>query len=163
MNPNNVIAIVLAAGAIVLLGAFLFFYNSFSVFPYSTSVPNNSNTAANSVPLQQPEPNDITEINNGGQRENELLWAMIARPTVEKGCLAEAKRSAGNYAWGVKSCSCSQNESEESKFYNCSISAIDGEHPLTISCIKSEGSCLITSEQGQSRLTFRQLQAIVEG
>ena len=87
----------------------------------------------------------------------EDLWASITLPSVEKNCLSAAKVQAGDLAWAVSSCSCLETKTLGEKNYSCVVSAIDGPHDLGLDCIKEQGNCVITSEQGTFTFTFQEL------
>lgn len=88
---------------------------------------------------------------------NDDLWSTITLPLVEKNCLSAAKVQAGDLAWAVSSCSCSETKTLGEKNYSCTVSAIDGKHNLELDCVKEQGNCVITSEQGTFTFTFQEL------
>lgn len=88
---------------------------------------------------------------------NDDLWSTITLPLVEKNCLSAAKVQAGDLAWAVSSCSCSETKTLGEKNYSCVVSAIDGKHNLELDCVKEQGNCVITSEQGTFTFTFQEL------
>jgi len=88
---------------------------------------------------------------------DEDLWSSITLPLVEKNCLTAAKVQAGDLAWAVSSCSCTETKTLEEKNYSCAVSAIDGKHDLGLDCVKEQGNCVITSEAGTFTFTFQEL------
>lgn len=93
----------------------------------------------------------------------EQAWAMIKRENVESACLSQAKKTAvaSGYDDGVVfGCSCTAQESPDAKSYDCSVSALDGTHPVAISCTKSQQTCEIVSQQGAATYTFDELQSL---
>ena len=88
---------------------------------------------------------------------NADLWPSITLPLVEKNCLSAAKVQAGDLAWAVSSCSCTETKTLVEKNYSCAVSAIDGQHNLELDCVKEQGNCVITSEQGNFTFTFQEL------
>jgi hypothetical protein len=93
----------------------------------------------------------------------ELQWSLITKANVEGVCLSEAKKQAVEKGYGegvVFGCTCSAQESSESKSYACEVSALDGSHPVSVSCAKSAQSCQISSEAGAFAYSFEELQAM---
>lgn len=92
----------------------------------------------------------------------EESWSQINNPGVERACLAQAKREAKAMGYSeslVFGCSCTETASAEVKSYDCKVSALDGNHPVSVVCTKSKQVCEVTSEQGKVTYTFEQLQA----
>lgn len=96
----------------------------------------------------------------------EKTWALIYKANVEKACIASAKDEAaaqGYGTWVVSGCSCTVlEESEGRKAYDCKVSALDGNHPLSIDCRLSLLLCTVVSEKGALSYGFEQLQAMAE-
>ena len=106
-----------------------------------------NSSSAPQAPLQSAGPEDA-------------LWGLIEKGLVERGCLAQAKQQAGDYAWAVRSCTCNAKEDEGEKFYGCGIGAIDGVHLLSVNCVRKGAYCAFSSEQGQAAMSFSQLAAM---
>ena len=87
----------------------------------------------------------------------EDLWKIITLPLVETNCLSAAKTQAGDLAWAVTSCSCTETKTLVEKNYTCTVFAIDGPHDLGLNCVKEQGNCSVTSEQGNVTFTFEEL------
>lgn len=124
--------------------------------PRLPSPPDISNLPNASASAPQPE-------NASASGKTEQDWAMITKENVERACLSEAKKEAvaQGYSEGVVfGCACSASESAGSKSYECSVSALDGGHPVGIVCTKSKEACTITTRQGEATYTFEQLQAL---
>ena len=121
-------------------------FNSSNESPIAPSAINTSPPANQSPPIQ-----------------SEPDWAMISKSNVESACLSQAKKAAvsGGYSEGlVFSCACGAQESAWIKSYECSVSALDGAHPISIICTKSEKTCRISFEGSMATFTFGQLQAL---
>ncbi len=86
------------------------------------------------------------------------IWERITAKTVEEVCLAEAKRTAGDYSWAVTGCRCKESGGEEVKDYECSIQTLQGKYNLTIECVKEEERCAYSSEFGSGSLTFEEIE-----
>jgi len=152
IQSGSLVALILIAGVVV--------------FALTFQMPHPSISGQNSTvsdDLQSPQASESSPVTDPGPSRSDELWNMIDSVVVEKNCLAEAKKSAGSNAWAVRGCSCSAQQNESRKVYACSVSALDGSHPVGIDCIKELGYCEINSEQGVARLTFEQLQQIVAG
>ena len=136
--------------------------------PQETGVPpapsppivlNSSNESLN-IP---PDINTSPPANYSPPSQSEQDWAMINKSNVEGACLSQAKKAAvaGGYSEGlVFSCACGAQESAGIKSYECSVSALDGAHPISINCTKSEKNCRITFDGSIAAFTFDQLQAL---
>lgn len=102
-------------------------------------------------------------LNSSPPDKTEQDWAMITKANVEGACLAAAKKeaTAQGYSEGVVfGCACSAQESGTAKSYGCSVSALDGGHPVGINCTKSEKACTINTQAGNATYTFGQLQSL---
>ena len=121
--------------------------------------------AQNEIPPPPPGAAELPPAPEGqGNAQLEAQWATITKGNVEQACLSSAKEEAvaSGYSGSlVFSCSCSAQESEGYKSYNCDISAADGSHALSAACTKSEQSCVINSEKGTVTYTFEELMALV--
>ena len=122
------------------------------------------------VPSAQQAPSSVPNITPNASAnafqpdKTEQDWAMISKENVENACLSQAKAAAvakGYNEGMVFSCSCIAQESPGFKSYDCSISALDGEHSAGITCIKSGQTCSIDSQEGTATYTFDDLQALV--
>lgn len=112
--------------------------------PSSTGNPNNP-----SAPLQPD--------------RSEEQWAAITVPRLESACLSIARQEAKAAGYDerlVFSCSCAGDEGAQRKTYACTISALDGGHPASMDCVKSERGCRITSEKGEFFYTFDQMESM---
>ena len=132
------------------------------------TAPQGAGTPQPSSPLQVSSPpnasiNASLPANEPLADKTEQDWAMINKSNVEIECVSQAKKMAvaSGYNGGVVfSCACSAQESNGTKSYGCSVSALDGQHPLSIICTKSEKACLITTQDGVGNYTFDQLQSL---
>ena len=127
-------------------------------------VSNQANETANA---SSPPPNSTVNFSlpaNATPPDNtEQEWALISKNNVESACLSAAKKTAASSGYSemmVFGCACSAQESAGTKSYDCSVSAIDGQHPVSITCTKSSRTCSITSQQGSATYTFDQLQSL---
>lgn len=130
-----------------------------ATLPANVSSPANATPAGNATPPV----NSTLPANTSLSSQTELDWALISKGNVESACLSQAKKMAvaGGYSAGlVFSCACSAQETSETKAYDCSVSAIDGAHPLSVNCTKSERACLIDAQGDVGIYTFDQLQAL---
>ena len=133
-----------AFALLLLVATFAFFI---------TPVPEQSvPISQNPAPVVLPDP--VPEISP--------LWDSIQLSVVELTCLSQAKLYAEDLAWAVNSCSCIETVSDSSKEYSCSVSALDGIHPVEISCKKESSKCVIESEEGTKVMGFAELNALVE-
>ena len=108
-----------------------------------------------------PQPNASANATPPDNTEQE--WALITNGNVQNACFSQAKKTAvasGYSEMMVFGCSCNAQESAGTKSYDCSVSALDGQHPISIVCTKSSKTCSITSQQGNATYTFDQLQAL---
>jgi hypothetical protein len=141
--------------------------------PQPSSPPMNSsplpvyNPPNASINTSPPQPN--ASINASLPANATLLdnterdWALINKANVENACFSQAKKTAAASGYSemvVSGCACSAQESAGIKSYDCSVSALDGQHPLSIICTKSSRSCSVISQQGNATYTFDQLQAL---
>ena len=154
--------------ALVALGfvAFLFFQTPPQNFQTPLAItqptPNvTNNEGVDETPSENPNVISV-ETPSALIPDSDSLWGYIQTPLVEQNCLAQAKIRAGDLAWGVGSCSCSETKSDSAKNYSCIVSALDGDHALDVGCIKSQGNCTIISEQGSFVFTFEQLYELVQ-
>ncbi|MDE1798269.1 MAG: hypothetical protein KGH63_02595 [Candidatus Micrarchaeota archaeon] len=104
-------------------------------------------------------------VNPGGDAASRLAaqWALINNDNVQRACLSQAQSAAtaqGYPAGVVSGCSCQAQESALYKSYQCQVSALDGQHPVSVACDKNQQSCQISSQQGTATYTFDQLQAM---
>ena len=93
--------------------------------------------------------------------KTEEQWGNITKNQAEKGCLKQAKKVATDKGYSdamVFSCTCPAQETSTTKSYDCTVSALDGEHKVTINCIKAENKCAVTSEEGTSYYNFNELE-----
>ena len=149
-------AIAIVVFLVVLVFAFLVFLPIFQA-PQSNT-PGSNNVPGSSVPVNNVSDNPVVMAD----KIDDAFWSKISKVNVESLCLSEAKRVAGGNAWAVDSCSCSEKSASGKKEFSCSVSALDGEHPVSIECFKKEGYCLVVSEQGASKLTVDDLKKFAE-
>lgn len=93
-------------------------------------------------------------------------WDYINKTNVEIDCMSEARTYATSQGFGpevVYGCQCSANESDALKTYNCSISALDGQHPVEVKCSKDNGTCVISINGKSEELTIEQIYSIANG
>lgn len=127
--------------------------------PFPPLAFNPPNASANASPIINAPP--YANVSLPGTTEQG--WAMINRSNVESACLSQAKKAAvaGGYNEGmVFSCACRARESAVAKSYECSVSALDGQHPVGINCTKSDKTCRISFGGSEAAYTFDQLQAL---
>lgn len=87
-------------------------------------------------------------------------WDLLTKENVEAACLDQAKSYAEGKGYppaAVFSCGCSEQASDNTKTFDCSINALDGKHAVVGVCLKTRQECTITSEYGDRTLTFDQL------
>ncbi len=104
-----------------------------------------------------PEPNE-TEL------ELDRQWELINNDNAETHCLEQSKLYAveeGYPAFLVQSCECIPDEGAAVKSYDCEITAADGKHDVSISCVKAEAKCTIISETGIEYYTFEELEGFL--
>ncbi len=78
---------------------------------------------------------------------------------MKRGKQISKEQGYGDYViWG---CSCTAQEDEEIKSYECSLSALDGSHPFEMICHKSENSCLIITESETEDYTFEEIKELL--
>ena len=145
--------------AILIIGIALLAYALITFYSYVP--PNPSPTTALPSPSPASVQNPQSTIVSNDRLEQD--WSLINNESVERACLAEAKRQARTSGYGdsvVFSCSCKASESSDFKSYDCQVSALDGNHPVAIACTKNRQSCEITSEQGIVVYTFEQLRIL---
>ena len=126
---------------------------------------NQSNASLNASPpeiilpaINASPPGDVSTPDSIAQ-----AWAMISKGYVEGACITQARLAAEAQGFGdsvVNGCSCIAQESASAKSYLCSVSALDGNHAVSISCTKSDERCSISSEYGNFTYTFGQLQSL---
>jgi hypothetical protein len=124
--------------------------------PLVSSPPNASVNA--SLPANAP-----LAANASLPDKTEQDWALINKGNVENACTSQAKKTAVAAGYGegaVFDCICSAQESGETKSYDCSVSALDGQHPLSIICTKSKKTCRVTTPDGEGDYSFDQLQSL---
>ena len=124
-------------------------------------VSNLPNASINASPAINASPSP--DANASPPDRTERDWAMINRSNVENACLSQAKKTAvasGYDEWLVFSCACSAQELAGAKSYECSVSALDGAHPVSINCTKSDKACRIAAQGSESTYTFDQLQVL---
>jgi len=122
-----------------------------------------SDSPSNLAPIIQ---STTSPTNNSGSYSDPIpdsdLWDLIQTPVVEQNCLLQAKQVAGDMAWAVSACSCSEQKTSTTKSYSCSVSALDGQHPLSIDCTKESQGCVVSSEEGTYSFSFEELSSLVE-
>lgn len=92
-------------------------------------------------------------------------WDRITRQVVEKTLLDRAKdelAARGYPSFAVTGCTCTEQKTEDRKHYSCKISALDGEHALSLLCERSKSSCTIDSEFGEKTYSFDELVSYVD-
>jgi hypothetical protein len=132
------------------------------LFACPFTAPQEAGTPGPSSPLPIPNPANAS-VNASPPDKTGQDWAMINNANVENACTSQAKKAAvaRGYNEGVVfGCTCSAQESGGTKSYECSISAIDGQHPVSINCTKSEKTCSVATQEGEDNYTFDQLQAL---
>ena len=111
------------------------------------------------------------QVENNTSEEPEIIeqpensvWSLLNEKNVELQCLRQARAYAaeqGAPAFFVSSCSCSGNESDTVKKYDCLISAIDGARNVEAECVKSEGRCLFTYSGRTTAYTFEEMEKMM--
>lgn len=102
-------------------------------------------------------------INGTPLNNTDSEWALITKANVEGACLSQAKKEAIKKGYSdavVFGCSCSAMESASSKSYSCGVSALDGSHDVSIVCIKSSQTCLISADSVENTYSFDQIRQI---
>lgn len=92
------------------------------------------------------------------------VWEMLNRSKVEEQCLIQARAYANSQqlpAAFVFSCKCEANENEETKEYDCEISAADGKYQVDARCVKQEERCVFVSIGGSIVYTFDELESML--
>lgn len=114
-----------------------------------------------------PENASILENNtNQSINKTEQQWNNISNAQAEKGCLKQAKKVATNEGYSealVFSCKCVSQETSATKTYDCSVSAMDGSHDVSINCVKAQNKCIVISEQGTKVYNFDELEKFANG
>jgi len=137
--------------------------------PSIITLPIDSNTTNNSIPVVIPPINSSTSNNSSVIHPTEeeirlqMQWNLIINDRVQSACLSEAKATAESSGYNealVWGCNCIAGESESVKSYDCKVSAIDGQHPVSIVCTKSLKSCQIDSARGSGVYTFDELEEL---
>lgn len=93
------------------------------------------------------------------------VWAKITTNNVEKICVNEAKREAGDYQWAVKDCICDEVVSNGIKQYYCDVFTFDPsetKHFIRITCFLSGQTCTIKSNLGTETFTFAQIEEMYD-
>ncbi len=109
------------------------------------------------VPPPPPEPNE-TEL------ELDRQWELINNDNAETHCLEQSRLYAvkeGYPSFLIYGCECTPDEGPDVKSYDCEISAADGKHDVTISCVKAAARCTIISETGIEYYTFEELEGFL--
>lgn len=112
------------------------------------------NATLNKTPEKLNDTNNITNKTDG-------QWLQINRAQAEKGCLKQAKKVAVDQGYSaalVFSCTCVAKETNITKSYDCDVSAMDGNHQVSINCVKAQNQCLVISEQGTDSYNFNELE-----
>jgi hypothetical protein len=148
---------------------FLFVFGAIAVILLSCpfTAPAKPPAGADLPPLppgqgEAPLPNQ--SINSTPAETMEKVWLMIGKDNVEALCLSKAKEEAVAMGYSdslVFGCACTAQELESTKAYDCKISALDGEHSVSVMCAKAQKTCAIVSEQGTTASTFEDLAAFV--
>ena len=171
--------ILLAVFALLVIGlAFLFLgQGNSSNPPVSSPSPNPSSTAfVSSSPsatlsasatatVDATATPSVTVTPTLTPEEIESAWLLINQGNVEKACLAQSKQEAKMQGYPdsvVFGCSCTATETAETKNYACQVSALDGNHPASLDCTKSQQSCTVKSQFGTVYYTFEEMRALAE-
>lgn len=91
----------------------------------------------------------------------EEQWNKITITTVEETLLEQAKKAVveeGYPSFAVMGINCNEQKTETQKHYDCELSAMDGTHPITLTCIKQDQTCIIDSEYGKAEYSFNTLE-----
>lgn len=148
MIDRRIIAICLVVAALLLI---LFVFRPFTSQPQGT--------CSASIQIGSSDSGSIITSNTSDK------WANINQASSEKHCILQAKkvvRDAGYPDVAVFGCTCNPIESAEQKNYACKVNAIDGSHSVSITCKKSDGGCLVTSEVESKFYTFDQLEELIK-
>jgi len=96
----------------------------------------------------------------------EAQWALITKPEVEAVCLKLARDAVAGRGYStsvVFGCTCQAQGTDEVKSYGCTVSAVNGDNPVSVVCVKADATCSSSSSFGNSIYTFDQLQALAGG
>ncbi len=96
----------------------------------------------------------------------EAQWVLITKPEVEIVCLKLARDAVAGRGYSpsvVFGCTCQAQETDEVKAYGCTVSAVNGDNPVSVVCVKANATCSSSSSFGNSVYTFDQLQALAGG
>lgn len=108
--------------------------------------------------------NQTANVSDGGGQgsvPSDGTWAKITTSKVEDICTVEAKKAAGDNAWAVRYCTCSELVSTDMKQYYCDVFTVDPsgtEYFVKISCYLAGQTCTIQSNIGSETVTFEQLE-----
>lgn len=115
-------------------------------------------------PAGQPLPNESVQPQQpANATQNDLeTWNDINEGSVEAACLQEAKAEAGNMAWAVRGCDCSETLGNGVKEYDCGISTLQGDISARITCVLANATCALESAYGNGSMTFEQIRRLQE-
>lgn len=108
--------------------------------------------------------NQTANVSDGGGQGSvpaDGTWAKITTSKVEEICTAEAKKAAGDKAWAVRYCTCTELVGNDMKQYYCDVFTVDPsgtEYFVKISCYIAGQTCTIQSNVGTETVTFEQLE-----
>ncbi len=111
-------------------------------------------------PEEEPSPVP-PELTNETEDEQ---WNKINVQNAEAQCLKETKDFAveqGFPEFTIFDCECTADETTAVKTYTCVVSAADGEHNVTVNCIRSQRRCVVDSEAGTSSYNFDVLEQLL--
>lgn len=111
--------------------------------------PPNNSTADGEIPPPPP--------------QSDAQWELITNQNVESACLEQSRREAQSQGYPpgvVRDCACSGQQTQDTKNYECTISALDGSHAGSVSCSRISRTCTISSEFGTYTYTFDELQGM---
>ncbi|MAG22073.1 MAG: hypothetical protein CL943_02085 [Candidatus Diapherotrites archaeon] len=97
------------------------------------------------------------------EARKDFYWELVSLEKVEPVCLNQARAYAGENSFAVLGCDCTQEDAGADKAYDCVVSALDGDHPVKIDCIKDDEKCIIESEVGIVEFSFEELYQEIYG
>ena len=110
---------------------------------------NNTTNPANNMTTP---PNPFANITP--PKNDSDVWQMINKDTVDAACLEAAKAEAGQAAWVIKGCNCSESATADRKTYDCIIPAGPLNYAARLDCNRTERICSIESELGSDNISF---------
>ena len=124
---------------------------------------NTSQTNQSNITNVETPPMNTTNQNPPVNEHLEQQWNLITKTEVESLCFKQAKIYAASQGYSeswVYDCKCNADESNNVKNYVCALNAVDGSHPLSVSCVKSQGICMLTIDGGSATYDFDSIEQL---